>query len=714
MKYATLVSAIALLPAAAVAQNDPRPVAETEVIEILAVPYGADSESLTQGVSILQGNELERRLEGSIGETLFGLPGVSSTFFGPASSRPIIRGQSGPRVRVLIGGIGSIDASSVSPDHAVAGEGLAIEKVEVIRGPSTLLYGPNAIGGVVNILDGRIPTEMPEDGVEGAVRTFFGTNANEFGAAASVTAGLGDRLAIHLDGFYREGDDYRVPLGAILEDDDHDDDHGHDDDYDEDHDAHDDDHDHEDEENPRRVENSDFETKSGTAGLSYIGDSGFLGVSVTVLDSNYGIPGGHGHGHEGEHDDDHGDDHDDGHEDDDEHGHGKGDEEEETVRIDLEQVRVDVMGGLDTDFLIFKETKFRFGWADYEHVELEGGEVGTLFTNKGWEGRLDLVQDDSGAWSGGMGLNVLKRNFSAVGAEAFTPPSETTKWGLFTAQEVDLGDIVLQGGLRYDHTKVNPETADPTRSFDQISASVGAIWQAADPLRLTVHLSRTERAPTAEELFSNGPHLATNGFEVGDPTLGKETANSAELGVHVHSGPFDLEASVYYTAYNDFIFLSNTGAEEDGLPVRAYGQHNATFYGMELAAQVELMTGLIARGQLDWVRAKIDPTDEPLPRIPPLRVTAGLDYSANQFDVGAEVQFVDSQNRVAALEEPTDDYTLLNAYLTWRPFSNVEGVSFSVRGRNLLNKIARNHSSFIKEDAPLPGRDVRFSLNIDL
>ena len=348
------LAALVLAPVQAMAQDVPHSI---DSIVVETVPWLVRSDALTQSISILEGDALDIRLEGTIGETLSGLPGISSTFFGPGASRPIIRGQSGDRVRILIGGISSIDASTVSPDHAVAGESLSVERIEVIRGPSALLYGPNAIGGVVNILDGRIPTKMPETGWDSIARAQYGTVADERSLTASVTGAASKEIAVHLDGFLRRSGDYQVPRDA-----------------------------HEQGENQgeNQVENSSIKAQGGNAGLSWIGDNGFLGVSVSLNSSNYGVPG---EGHHAEEDEGHMD-----------------EGEDDLVRIDLDQTRVDLMGSADTDFLFFQQIKVRYSWANYEHRELEGAEIGTVFTNSGWEGRLDIVQKDLNNWSGGMGM----------------------------------------------------------------------------------------------------------------------------------------------------------------------------------------------------------------------------------------------------------------------------------------------------------------------
>jgi iron complex outermembrane receptor protein len=666
-KSLSLGLASALLLAGPALSDTPRE--GIDAVTVQAVPWNVQSDGLSQNISILDSTQLDNRLESTLGETLSGLPGVSSTFFGPGASRPIIRGQSGDRVRILVVGIGTFDASSVSPDHAIAGESLSIERIELIRGPSTLLYGPNAIGGVVNILDGRIPTEMPEKDFKGAIRSSYGTNADERTLAGSTTFAASNKVAIHMDGFYRRAGDYRVPRSAH-------------------------------EEGEKRVENSRTEGWAGTFGLSWVGERAFFGASVSVNSSKYGIPGEHHHhGH-----DDH-DDHDDHDSDHDEH---EGEEEGEDISIDLDQIRVDVMAGLNADFLIFEQVKFRFGWADYDHVELEGDEIGTLFRNEGWEGRLDFVQQDLGGWTGAMGISAKRRDFAAIGEEAFTPPSITEQWGIFIAEEAELGAINLQLGLRHDQTRTKNLATQERQKFSQFSASIGAIWSASNSTDILLNLSRTERAPTAEELYSNGAHLATQTFELGDSTLGEETAWSAELGLRLDTGQFSLEAFAYYTRYEDYIYQQDLGLEEDELPVLQYAAGDASFHGVEVDLRYDFGGGWSAHTQLDAIRAKLRNGGGNLPRIPPLSATIGVDYDGPRFQAGVDVSITDHQNRIAAFEDRTPGHVFANAYVAWQPFGNRPDLSLRLQGKNLFNNAGFNHSSFTKFEAPLPGRKIKF------
>jgi len=656
-----------------------------EEIVVTASPVARQQFDVLQGTSVLSGEALDRALSASLGETLDRLPGVSQTAFGQGSSRPVIRGLGGDRIRVLTGGIGTIDASTTSPDHAPAVDLATAKRVEVVRGPATLLYGNNAVGGVVNVLDGRIPVARPEGGVEGLARLGYGSNADERLAAAAVDVGLGPTLVLHLDGFWRKTDDFKAPgyieSEALREQEE------------EEGEEH--------EELRGRVENSDLEQKSATGGLSAVGDWGFFGASVSRLETNYGIPAGHAHGEE--HDEE---DHDEDHAE--EHG-------EEAVRIDLEQTRFDVMGEIDRRFLSFDGVRLRFGVADYEHAELEGDEVGTVFKNDGWEGRVELVQTPlavfGGKLTGAVGIQASNRDFEAIGDEAFVPPSQTDQFGSFLLQRLDIGKLALELGGRIEANTV--ETDELQRSFTGVSVSGGIGYTLPGGWLAGVNLSRTERAPNAEELFSDGPHLATSTYEVGDPTLGEETAYGIEGTLKYGGQPLSGAFNLFYTDYSDFIYERFTGEEEDELPVAQFTAADAEFWGfeLELDGATELRNGHVVRVDLsaEYVRATDTDNDIAIPRIPPLTVRAGLGYEMQAVAGRVELVWADEQTRRGAFDLPTDGYTVLNASVDWHPLTDRD-VSVLFEVRNITDEEVRHSTSFLKDRLPQPGRDFRVLL----
>ncbi len=662
---------------------------ETEdVIVVTASPLGRSIDEAITGLSVLTGDALSDRLAATIGETLKLEPGVSSSFFGAGASRPIIRGQGGDRVRVLTNGIGSIDASSASPDHAVAAEPAQAERIEVLRGASLLRYGSSGSGGIVNIMDGRIPDTVPEK-VSGAVR--IGASSVDAGrdVAGAIDYALSPNLVLHLDGTWRESDDYKIPgeaESAIF--------------HKLEHEA-EEDHDHEDEEevpDTGALENSFANSKSVSGGLSYIGSRGFIGAAVHRFESNYGIPGGHTH-EEGEADD--------------EHDHEHADEPETGVTIGLEQTRLDINGALDFDGVIERVQIFG-GVADYTHTEFEApGEPGTVFKNKGYEGRIEAIQSEKAGWSAAYGLQLRKREFSALGDEAFVPPTETQQIGAYMFHEKEVGDVHLEGAARYERTNHKDSANNIEKNFDLVSVSGGGDVHLTDTVRMGGTVFRTERAPTSEELYSNGPHLATGQFEKGDANLGKETATGVEAAFRHRADGHFVTLNLFYTDYSNYIYESESGAEEDGLPVYQFTGDDAVFKGMEIQGGYDIASwgsyDISVDALAEYVRAETDSGN--LPRIPPLSILSGIEAENDIFKFRAEVDYAAKQKKLAGGEIPTDDYAMVNVFATWRAPVSAQPVDLKLSVLNLFNVEARQHTSFLKDVVPLPGRNIRFSIS---
>lgn len=658
-------------------------------IFVTASPIFRGRYDVIQGTSVLTGDRLAAALRPSIGETLASQPGVTSTFFGPYASRPIIRGFDGDRVRVLFDGIGSIDASSVSPDHETAGDALGAERIEVLRGPATLLYGTSAIGGVVNIIDGRIPEEIAPSGYHGHLIGGYGTNADERFASGALDVGVGEGLILHAGGGWRKTDDYRIPGFASPE---------------------------AEEDGVRgRVANSSGRTTSGTGGVSYVWGSGVVGASLQRFTSNYGAPGHHHHheedeDHDHDHDDDHEheDDHDDDHDHEDEHGHA-----DEIVRIALRQTRVDLKGEVRDLGGFIAAVRARAAYGDYRHDELEDGAVGTTFVNRGWEGRVEAVHAPIGAMNGVFGVQYRLRDFEAIGAEAFSPPSRTRQVAGFLLESAVVGPWRFEAGGRLEDTRISLPGAATERDFLSAAASAAAAYELAPNTLFGVTASWTERPPTAEELFSDGPHLATSQFELGNPALKEEAAVNLEATLRRSAGPVTGSVSVYRTWYDRFIYAQDTGLEEDGLPVFQFVATDARFTGLEGEIAWRAVRtadyALTFDAGLDLVRATDTATGLPLPRISPLRYRGGVDFTWRWLDARVEVAGAAAQNRVAAAETPTEGYTFLNARVGVRPLADHD-VQVVVQAQNLTNAAARPHTSFLKGVAPLPGRDVRLYL----
>ena len=664
--------------------------------EIVVTGTGIRDLNLLAGTATLGGSDLVRDMRPQLGETLTRLPGVSATSFGPGASRPVLRGFQGERVRVLVDGIGSIDVSNTSADHAVTIDPITSDRIEVLHGAAVLLFGSQAIGGAVNVFDRRIPRAVPDEPAHIDAIAGYGSAADEVSLGSGVDVPVVDGLVFHVDGSYRDSDDLRVGGFVLspelraeeLERAEEEEAEGHLDEAEE----------------ARafaalhgRLPNSATRTWTTGIGVALIGDRGNLGASFSVYDTRYGVPGRPGAGHH--------------------HEEGEGEEgeahEEAPVSIDLRQYRADVRGEVVTGGGFLERIRLRLAAADYEHVEFEGDEVGTIFRTQGMEGRIEAVQARRGGWRGVVGGQFFLRDFEAIGAEAFVPPNDAMQLGLFTLQEVELGAVELEGALRFEHASVSASGLGLDRGFDSFSAAAGASYEVAPRVRIGANLSRAERAPSAEELFSNGPHIATQAFERGDPTLSKERSLGGEVYARAVFAGIRLNATAYATRFDDYIFQAATGEEEDGLPVFQYFQSDATYWGVEFGATVPV--GDVGRwhvavdGVADYVRATIGNGGGPVPRIPPLRLLGGIEAESEHVDGRFEVEQVFDQNRIAAFETPTDGFTLVNASITWRPWGRRNPTSLIFSANNLLDAEARRHASFTKDFVPLPGRDFRVS-----
>jgi iron complex outermembrane receptor protein len=612
----------------------------------------------------------------------------------------VLRGFQGERIRVLTDGIGSIDVSNTSADHAVTIDPLTAERIEVLRGPAVLLFGGQAIGGAVNVIDRRIPRIVPDDGIHVDATGGLSSAADErsIGAAADLALGKGG-FVVHVDGSYRQSDDLRVG-GYILSPElraeqlaiaEEELEEGHPDEAAEALEL----------ANARgEIPNSATEQKSAGIGAALIRDRFNIGASVSVFDSEYGVPmrpGAEHHHEEGE-----GEEEEEG-----EEGHGAA-----PVSIKLRQVRADLRGEYKLDAGFLEGIRLRVGAADYKHTEFEGEEVGTVFKSSGAEGRLELVQRDRGGWRGASGAQYFSRDFEAVGAEAFLPPNTTSQIGLFTLQEFELGKVGLEAAARVERSRTKAESLDVERRFTALSGALGASYALAEHVEIGVNLSRTERAPSAEELFSNGPHIATQAFEIGDPDLRKEKSLGAEAYFRVDRRNLEVNVTGFLNRFKDFIFETATGEEQDELPVFQYFQRDATYYGFEaeLSAPLFRAGGFRFVGDVvaDYVRATVKGAG-PVPRIPPLRLLGGLEAQSDKLDGRIEVEWVADQDRVASFETPTDGHTLVNASLAWRPWGKARETAIVLSANNIFDADARRHASFTKGFVPMPGRDIRLS-----
>ncbi|MEM9557508.1 MAG: TonB-dependent receptor [Acidobacteriota bacterium] len=674
----------------------------SEEIVVSASALARSPLELAAPTTSLSGHQLDLRLESSLGETLAQEPGVHSTFYGPGASVPVIRGQTGRRIQTLENGIGTGDASAVSADHALTTEPFHAERIEVLRGPGTLLYGSSAIGGVVNVIDERIPTVRGQ-GIHGDVELRAGSAAEERQGSVSLGGG-GASWAWNVAATSRESDDYDIPGFAELEEDhEHEEEEGEGDEHEE--------------ENPfGTVPNSDVESQSLSVGGTYFfGDKGFFGASVSGFDTEYGLPGGHEHGEHGEdeHDDDN---HDDEHGED-EHGddeHGEDEHEEAPVRLDMEQRRFDVRGQVNRPFNGFEALKVRVGATDYEHVEREGEEIGTTYFNELFEARFELVQSQRGRLNGSVGVQYFTDDLEAIGAEAFIPATETTRFALFTLQELETGPVTWQLGARFENQDADP-VDQASRSHDGLSTSLGLVWRLNPSFSVATSLARSVRLPAAEELFSDGLHVATQVFEIGDPTLEEEVGLGVDVSLRGEGERFSGELTLYRQEVSDFIYQAFTGQEEEGFPVVLFTQEDGSFTGLEFQGRIEVFERdthhlhWLLMG--DWVEAELDRGGN-IPRTPPLRLGTGIHYHGQRWNAAAEVRWIDDQDDVAENETPTEGYTLVGASLGYRWLVGGQVLDLLLRGRNLTDEEARSHTSFLKDVAPLPGRNLSLSVKL--
>lgn len=646
------------------------------------------------GVAVLKAEDLTASLKPSIGDTLEHTAGVSSTSFGPSASRPVLRGLQGERVKLLTNGIGAIDVSNTSADHAAVINPLLAERIEVLRGPQSLLYGAAAIGGVVNVIDSRIPNSVPEEKYHLGALGSYASAANERSLSVASDVPLGGGWVAHIDGSWFKSDDLRIgghaltpqlraealassllppvpgsdvdfAANAALE---------------------------------GRLPNTASRTWSAAGGLAYIGEGGNIGFAYSHYDSLYGVPV---------------------------RWATLPDQGQEAPRLQQRQDRIDLRAEVLLGDGLMEKLSFRYGFADYAHFELApDGSVGTSFYDKGMEGRLELKQAKRGGWSGASGLQFVHRDFDVVGDEAFLPRNTTAQFGLFTVQQIDTGPVKFELGGRWEHSALQskplvsqPQFFSGRRNYDAWAASIGASLELAKEWRLGINLSRTERSPAAEELFANGPHAGTSAFEVGDPNLVNETAKSVEAILRGKGPGYSFELSAYHSWFGNFIFDKRTGAIEDGLPVYQISQADARYYGFEIEGKVTLARfggwSLEADGLADYVHATINGYG-PAPRIPSLRMLGGMTLSSSSLDLRGEVERVTAQNRTAQNETATPGYTMVNAEVTWRPWGDDRPLSIVLSANNLFDVVARRHASYLKDYAPLAGRDIRLTARLEI
>jgi len=633
---------------------------------------------------VLSGDAVIRNVRPQLGDMLARLPGVSATGFAPGASRPVLRGFDAARVRVLVDGIGSLDASTVSADHAVAIDTLTVDRVDVLHGPQVLLFAGDPAGGAVNVIDKRIPRRMPENGFELAANAGFGSAADSLSAGAAVDVALAPRLAGHVDASWSRTRDLRIgghvlspelrrdvlssatalrdagdPAGA-------------------------------DEltafaERRGRLANSATRTTTVGAGLAFLDDGGDLGLSVERYTTTYGIPPRPEVGNP------------------------------DPVSISLRQTRIDLRGGINLAGALLDRIEVRGAYGVYGHEEREGGEIGTRFRGEGLETRLELIQADRGGWRGRSGVQFGDRQLDVIGAERLIPDNATRNLAVFTVQQARFGPFDLEAAGRFEHMTVHARPVGPDRAFALWSGVAGMAWRPTDRLSLHLDIQHGERAPSPEELFIDGVHDATQSYEAGNPAFGIERSNGVEGGLQYQSDAVLLSVTGFYTRFRGFITSVPTGAEVEGYPVFQFIQSRARFKGIEVEGSARLAqwgdSKLTLDGGLDYTRASLDGIG-PVPRIPPLRVRGGLEYGTRAITLRADVEWNARQPRVAAFENETAPFTLVGASATWKPLGEDGPLSIILAADNILNVEGRRAASETRDFVPIAGRDVRITAAI--
>lgn len=650
-------------PSLAFAADDDKKVTELPVVTVSASPLQTPSQDLLTPNNVLQGEALMLKRNTSIGETLSGEPGISTSHFGTTASRPIIRGMDAARVRLLSDGAEVQDASTISPDHATAVDTMLATRIEILRGPSALAYGAGALGGVINVLDDRVPTAIPEKGVEGSVEVRAGTAARENATSAAVTAGAGN-FALHVEGLNNHAGNYTAGKDRPGGD---------------------------------RVNGTDSRGHSGSVGASWIGDRGYLGLAFSSQHRNYGLPGqsevlaectAEGNSLSCPETSDEGDD-------------------GAVPHVVMRTERWDVRGELSNPFAGFTRARLRAGLSDYRHDEVENGEVDTTFRNKAHNARLELEHLPIAGWRGAIGGETSRRRFSAIGGDAYVQPTDTRRQALFVQEARDLGSLRFEIAGRQEWQRIAIESDQGNRDHTGTSVSTGAIWKFADNWQIGSTYTLAQRLPTAEELYANGLHLASGTWERGNANLHPETSNNLDLSLRKTAGDTTMKLGIYQNRIHNYIY-ARTLDELDGLQLIEYSQRDAVFTGFEGEIRQALNRNYGVSLLGDYVRAKLSHSESApnLPRIPAARVGLRADMQQASLRAQAEIFRVSSQRRVAEHESSTPGYTLINVGASYGMLVGNLDMQLYARLDNLTNQLARVHTSFIKDAAPLTGRNL--------
>ena len=679
------------------AHSDDQSVIELEPV-IVTAPLQQKVSETAVPVTVLEGEELTMKMGHTVGDTLIQEQGITSQTFGPGVGTPVIRGQSGTRVRVLSNGIGSNDVSQLSPDHATAIEPFMVDRIEVLRGPATLLYGSGAMGGVVNVIDNRIPVLMPDKPVGGAVEQSYNSVSDETSTGLKAEGGAG-HVAFHLDGLYRNSNNLHIGGQAI-------------------------DANAAESNDPSLkviqnsygvIPNTNTQTFNGSAGISAVRDPGFAGIAINQLHNNYGIP-----------------------------PDGSGGP---NTRINLEQTRYDFKSELKNPFRFAESLRMRLGYIDYQHTELDGGLPGTAFTNKSYEGRMELTHKPIGLFRGALGFQALASDFTATdfgGLNTIVPQSQINSYGVFGVESFNYGPVAYQLGTRVEASSIDPQAASnysppngvpvsSTYNYTPVSASASGLWKIDKRNSLDLAVTRSQRAPQVQELFSNGFHDATRSYEVGDPNLQMETSYNLDLGYKFNANWMQAEFDLFHNWANNYIYQQRTGqfvqqnpdtGGADACPpqdtnctavVQSY-QANAIFKGFESKLIFPVMENRFGLVDLtlftDYTRGTFVNGGNVL-RMPPLRFGFQWDYTKQQWSGNLRFTRAQAQNDPGANDTPTAGYYLLtlSGQYQIKDFHDAKIMLFA-KGNNLLNENIRNSVSYLRNFSPEPGRGAEVGIRI--
>lgn len=664
---------------------------EVEVIQVKAQPnlLRSDLDSLISS-TLIEKDQLMLLQSSSLGETLKMTPGIHASYFGPSSSSPIIRGLDGPRIRIMQNGLDGGDASRISPDHQVTAETSSATEIEILRGPATLLHGSGAIGGVINVVDQRVPSKL-NGGTSGEVQTSFNSGDDEKSVSGRLQTDIGNNVSVYLDGFSRDAHETELPSGS----------------------------------EHKTIENSQAESHGFTVGAAYIGKDSRIGFSYGELDSKYGLVGHEEHHHEDEHEEE-------GHHDEDEHHEEEEHGHEEMPFVKATQKRYQLQGNWFDVAPSISEISLKMAHTDYQLREIEGEETATQIDNDSSEVKLQLHHNWLDSWQGIVGVHWHTSDMTPIGEEATTVPTTSDTLALYTTAQRQWQDLTWHVGARVEHVKITPQleqaNAVDSVSFTPVSWSGGVNWQVNKQHQVLVNLNHSQRALSAGELFAFGEHLGTSTFDVGAyfsmasengealfrpaaefNALETEDATTLDIGWQYSGEDVAVATSLFYSdvsnfAYQDFVDLSG-----GDLPIYQYRQDDVTIAGGELQVNYFASDTITLSSFVDYSRVKLKSGGN-APRIPPLRVGMELEYANDGWHASANASYYTKQSKTAINETTTDGYTLVGMSLSHDQQFNDSALKLYLKVNNVLDEKAKVHSSFVKDDAPLPGLSAKVGM----